>query len=121
MKNFKDIESMVLGLFEKRGWVKWIHEGTRRAYTSEEKKANANLANAKLVDHCAKCMNMNGCCFPANNSPQPPLHPNCHCWLMPVQYIEFSANCSEEKFKIYTLRFQKKMIKANCFQAGDMV
>lgn len=98
MNVFENIRDKVLSLFDNSGWVKWIHEGTIRAYDNEDKKAN--ILYASKSKHCAKCLNMNGCCFPKNNMPNYPLHYNCHCWLMPVSNINFLAMSTDEKFTI---------------------
>ena len=93
---FENIRDKVMNLFDSNSWVKWIHEGTPRAYNNEDKKAN--IEYAKQTSHCARCLNINGCCFPLNNMPEYPLHPRCHCWLMPVDNIQFEAKCKIEKF-----------------------
>ena len=95
---FDNIRDKVLSLFNQNGWIKWIHEGTMRAYDNEDKKSN--IIYASKSNHCAKCLNMNGCCFPRNNMPNYPLHYNCHCWLMPVNNIHFEATSTNEKFTI---------------------
>ena len=96
---FDNIRDKVLSLFNQNGWIKWIHEGTMRAYDNEDKKSN--IIYASKSKHCAKCLNLNGFCFPQNNMPDYPLHYNCHCWLMPVSNIQFEANCDMRKFQEY--------------------
>ncbi len=81
-------------------WVKWIHPNTEPADTPEEKKANAIKAETNRA-HCAKCLNMNGCCFAEDKCPPSPLHPNCHCRAERIDNITITANCPIEKFTGY--------------------
>ena len=99
MNVFENIRDKVLSLFDNNSWIKWIHEGTARAYDNNDKLAN--IEYSVKTNHCAKCLNMNGCCFPKNNMPDYPLHYNCHCWLMPVGNINFLATSADKKFTIY--------------------
>lgn len=70
---------MAVQLFENKGWVRWIHEGTMPATTNAGKIFNIALSVLSLGKHCSICLNLNGCCFPKTNMPQYPLHPGCHC------------------------------------------
>lgn len=110
---FDNIRDKVLSLFNQNGWIKWIHEGTMRAYDNEDKKSN--ILYASKSNHCAKCLNMNGCCFPKNNMPNYPLHYNCHCWLMPVNNIHFEATSNLRKFEEYALKFKPVNDKSGLF------
>ncbi|MCM1194775.1 MAG: hypothetical protein NC332_02455 [Firmicutes bacterium] len=96
MNVFDSIRDKALSLFNNSGWVKWIHEGTSPAYTQQQKEYNVEYASKS--NHCAKCLNINGCCFPKNNMPGYPLHPNCHCKIVPISNIKFSTKCKIEKF-----------------------
>ena len=60
-------------------WVKWIHRGSAPANTAAEKNRNV-IASSINPKHCASCLNMNGCCFVKDKSPENPLHENCHCY-----------------------------------------
>lgn len=81
-------------------WVKWVHPNTEPANTGEEKKANV-LQAAKIPTHCARCLNMNGCCFAANNCPAAPLHENCHCKAERIDNVTVTAECRLDKFTGY--------------------
>ncbi len=113
MNVFDSIREKVLSLFDGGGWIKWIHEGTPRAYDNDGKIANIRLSLS--TNHCAKCLNMNGCCFPKNNMSVYPLHFNCHCWLMPVNDIRFKADCDMRKFKEYAFKFRPADDKSGLF------
>lgn len=81
-------------------WVKWVHPRTAPATTSFEKKVNAVVA-AIIPMHCAKCLNMNGCCFTEDNCPEAPLHDNCHCKAERIDNVTVTAECPIEKFTGY--------------------
>ena len=74
-------------------WIRWIHEGSLPARTYNEKIKNVLIG--EFSNHCAKCLNLNGCHFPINNMPDQPLHPNCHCYKInidkPMPNISASA------------------------------
>lgn len=115
MNVFKNIRSDVLRLFNNSGWVKWIHEGDKKpAYTTEEKKLNVKTAS---VDHCAKCINLNGCCFPNDNVPKYPLHPNCHCKVEPTSDLNFKAVASIDKFQEFIFHPTKNKGKKALFES----
>lgn len=99
MNVFENIRDKILRLFDQNGWVKWIHEGTMPAYTQQDREVNIEYASKS--NHCGKCLNINGCCFPKNNMPSYPLHYGCHCRIEPAINIIFKAECSIEKFKDY--------------------
>ena len=99
MYDFDSIRETVINIFDDSGWVKWIHDWTTPAYTNEDRRRNIEYAGVSR--HCAKCLNINGCCFPKNNMPEYPLHPNCHCRLVPILNINFQAECNISKFKDY--------------------
>lgn len=88
-------------IIQGNNWVQWIHEGTQPAMTFIEKKQNADFPLQFLKMHCAKCINMNLCCFPRNNMPEYPLHPNCHCKLKPTNSVVATAECRIDKFTEY--------------------
>lgn len=81
-------------------WVKWVHPNTEPAHTHEEKQTNV-LKAAMISAHCAKCLNMNGCCFAENKCPESPLHDNCHCKTERVAGVTVMAECPIEKFTGY--------------------
>ncbi len=98
---WKKAKSNAVNVMQNSGWVQWIHEGTNPAMTSTEKTFNIALSILSLGKHCAMCMNINGCCFPRNNMPEYPLHPNCHCKLMPIDRVWATAECPIGKFENY--------------------
>ncbi len=81
-------------------WVKWVHPRTAPATTQFEKRVNAAVALVIPI-HCAKCLNMNGCCFAENKCPESPLHENCHCKTERVDNVTVTAECPIEKFTGY--------------------
>ena len=81
-------------------WVKWVHPNTEPANTNEEKKANV-LKSAIIRSHCAKCLNMNGCCFAEDKCPESPLHENCHCKAERIDNVTVTAECPIEKILVY--------------------
>ena len=81
-------------------WVKWIHRGSAPANTATEK--NMNVINSTInPKHCAGCLNMNGCCFVKDKSPENPLHENCHCYYEDIGIPEVTATSAIEKFTKY--------------------
>lgn len=112
---FDNIRDKALSLFDNTGWIKWIHEGTSPAYTQTDKEMS--LVYGAISSHCAKCLNLNGCCFPRNNMPDHPLHFNCHCRLMPVNNIRFQANCDTRKFEEYAFIHRKYDDKKGLFES----
>lgn len=80
-------------------WVKWIHGGSKPAYTHEEKAANAVAGS--IGKHCAICLNLNGCCFIMDKKPIQPAHPNCHCYYENIPIISAKAVCPVLKFTNY--------------------
>lgn len=115
MYDFDSIREKVINIFEDSGWVKWIHDWTKPAYTQQDKLRS--IAVASLGKHCAKCLNINGCCFPKNNMPEYPLHPNCHCRLVPISNINFNAECPIEKFVDYIFDALKTPSKKALFES----
>ena len=83
-------------------WVKWVHPNTKPAYSNPEKHANV-LKAAIIPTHCAKCLNMNGCCFAENKCPESPLHENCHCKTERIDDINVTTECHIEKFTGYII------------------
>ncbi len=114
MNVFENIRDKVLSLFDNSGWVKWIHEGIMPAYSSEMKQQN--IEYSKESNHCATCLNLNGCCFPKNNMPVYPHHYGCHCKLASVTNINFKAECPIEKFTNYAFKHREKNDKKNLFE-----
>ena len=68
--DFDSIRETVINIFDDSGWVKWIHDWTTPAQTQQDKLSN--IAYASISKHCAKCLNINGCCFSKNNMPEYP-------------------------------------------------
>lgn len=61
MRESETVRDKVLRLFDKNSWIQFLYEELLPAYTSEEKRRNAELA--ELSRHCVICRNINGCCF----------------------------------------------------------
>lgn len=116
MKNLDDAKRDSLHLFSNSGWVRWIHEGSSPAYNLATKEVNIILSALSLGMHCAKCLNLNGCCFPRNNMPEYPLHPNCHCKVEPANNINFDIECNISKFENYTLTYKNINDKSKLFE-----
>ncbi|MBR4800742.1 MAG: hypothetical protein IK048_03650 [Clostridia bacterium] len=117
MKSLDDAKRDTLRLFSNANWVRWIHEGSSPAYTPETKTVNIVLSALSLGMHCPTCLNLNGCCFPRNNMPEYPLHPNCHCTVEPVNNINFVAECSLAKFSKYIFVYQIVDDKKGLFES----
>lgn len=115
MNAFENIRDKVLSLFDNSGWIKWIHEGTIRAYTNEMKQQNVEYS--KVNYHCATCPNLNGCYFPKNNMPAYPHHYGCHCKLEAAININFKAECPIEKFTEYIFDINKNRGKKSLFES----
>ena len=98
---WKSAKNDASAIMQSNKWVQWVHEGTNPAMTNAEKTMNIALSVLSLGKHCAKCMNINGCCFPRNNMPEYPLHPNCHCKIEHIDRIWAIAVCPVEKFENY--------------------
>lgn len=95
--------------------MQWIHEGTNPAMTSIDRTMNIVLSLLSSGKHCAKCMNINGCCFPRNNMPDYPLHPNCHCKIEPIDRVWVTAECPIIKFTDYIFDENKNKGKKELF------
>lgn len=81
-------------------WVKWIHRGSAPAHTATEK--NMNVINSSInPKHCACCLNMNGCYFVKDKSPENPLHEHCHCYYEDIGIPDVAATSAIEKFTKY--------------------
>ena len=108
VRELENVRDNVLQIFNKDSWIQFIHEGLLPAYTDKEKEFNVELA--KLSRHCAICRNINGCCFPKNNKPKYPLHPNCHCFIIDIVKPKITVECPERKFTeyIFALSGEKK-------------
>ena len=53
--------------------------------------------------------------------PEYPLHPNCHCKLMPIDRVWATAECPIGKFENYILILLKIKAKKSCLKVGDML
>lgn len=115
MNVFDSIRDKVLSLFDNSEWIKWIHEGTMPAYISELKRQNVEYS--KRSNHCAACLNLNGCCFPKSNMPVYPHHYGCHCRLESAANINFKADCAIEKFNDYIFDSIKNNGKKALFES----
>lgn len=100
MEIFENLRPIVERVLEGNSWIRWVHEGTKPAYTIAEKQEYVNMN--KTNSHCATCLNLNGCHFPENNMPDQPVHPNCHCIKKyinePIPNKTAFAKCPIEKF-----------------------
>lgn len=103
-------------IIQGNNWVQWIHEGTYPPTVSIDRKMNIILSQIISGKHCAKCMNINLCCFPRNNMPEYPLHPNCHCRIKPIDSIVAKAECRIEKFTEYAFNPFNKNGKKRIFE-----
>ncbi|MBP5245621.1 MAG: hypothetical protein J6036_04115 [Clostridia bacterium] len=81
-------------------WVKWIHRGSAPANTATEKNINV-IASSINPKHCASCLNINGCCFVKDKSPENPLHENCHCYYEDIGIPDVKTLCAVQKFTDY--------------------
>lgn len=96
-------------------WVRWVHPGTEPANTVAEKVQNADLG--AISNHCAMCLNLNGCCFVKDNCPQMPLHRNCHCYPEDVDTISVTSECAVQKFSEYVFVYSQVDDKKELFEA----
>jgi hypothetical protein len=117
MKKLEEVRLKVLEMVKNDNWIKWIHEGTAPAYNNAEKLSNIALSKSVLGKHCSICLNLNGCCFPKNNMPQYPLHPNCHCKVESIYEIITKAECELSKFTGYIFNPDKNNGKKVLFEA----
>lgn len=106
-------------IFSNPCWVKWVHEGAIEAKNSKEKLLNRIISILSLWKHCPVCLNLNGCCFPENNMPNPQLHPNCHCRVVYVNEVFKRAVGAIEKFEKYVFnpRIEKNKGKKQLFES----
>ena len=87
-------------------WVKWIHRGSAPANTATEK--NMNVINSTInPKHCASCLNMNGCCFVKDKSPENPLHERCHCYYENIGIPDVKIISAIEKYTKYIFDNEK--------------
>lgn len=87
-------------------WVKQIHPGSIPAKTVTERK---NYAENPAVNtrHCARCLNMNGCCFVKGKCPENPLHEHCHCYYEDIPVSDLKTISSIEKYTKYIFNNEK--------------
>ena len=108
--SFEQAGVLAKQFFESPQWGRFVHEGTKPAYTSQEKKENAEWAKANNNKHCAVCLNMNGCCLPVDvieNKMKFPFHENCHCYVVPANNLEITAESPISKFAGYVFNEEK--------------
>ena len=113
--NLEETKNIVSKLFN-CSWVKWIHEGTKLADNNFEKTLNAVIRTILPV-HCARCLNLNGCCFVKEKAPINPLHERCHCKLIDIGIITPKATCPIEKFTKYLFDESKSNGKKDLFDS----
>ncbi len=102
--SFEQAGVLAKQFFESPQWGRFVHEGTKPAYTSQEKKENAEWAKANNNKHCAVCLNMNGCCLPVDiieNKMKFPFHEKCHCYVVPANNLEITSESPISKFEGY--------------------
>ncbi len=87
-------------------WVKWIHRGSAPANTATEKNMNV-IASSINPKHCASCLNMNGCCFVKDKSPDNPLHEHCHCYYEAIGIPDVQTMSVIEKYTKYIFDDEK--------------
>ena len=109
---WEDIKSRAETILS-QSWVRWIHDGTLPAKTSEQKERNLFIGMA--TNHCAVCLNLNGCCFVKKIAPNAPLHSNCHCRVVEIPIVEPAAECSVKKFSEYLFDESKSGGKKDLF------
>ena len=108
--SFDQVGILAKQFFELPQWGRFVHEGTKPAYTSQEKKENTEWAKANNNKHCAVCLNMNGCCLPIDvieNKMKFPFHENCHCYVVPTNNLEITAEVPLKKFIKYIFNPEK--------------
>ncbi len=98
-------------------WVQWIHRGFAAAVTNEEKKTNIyGIVDSSGKFHCGKCLNLHECCFVQSNSSKPPLHNNCHCFLVFVECPYITVYISDSKMSEYAFDPNNKNGKMKLFE-----
>ena len=95
-------------------WVMWIHDGSIPANSNSEKILNT--ISGALFNHCARCLNLNGCCFVKNKCPEIPVHPNCHCYTVEIDEINPTTTSAIEKFTKYIFDEVKNNGKKQLFE-----
>ena len=105
--NLDNTSEYINKIFNKM-WVKWVHEGSIVAETSQTKTLNAYLGTT--TKHCSTCLNLNGCCFVSDNMPPIPLHINCHCKTEQIDSVSVNSTCLISKFTDYL--FDKLLAKS---------
>lgn len=97
-------------------WVKWIHRGSVPANTATEKNINV-IASSINPKHCANCLNMNGCCFVKDKSPENPLHENCHCYYEDIGIPDIKVESAMGKYTNYVFNVGNDKGKNALFEA----
>ena len=113
--NIEETKIIVSKLFN-CSWVKWIHEGTKSADNNFEKTLNAVIGTILPV-HCARCLNLNGCCFVKEKAPITPLHERCHCKLIDIGLITPKVACPIDQFTKYLFDENKSNGKKDLFES----
>ena len=102
--SFEQAGVLAKQFFESPQWGRFVHEGTKPAYTNKEKQENVEWAKVNNNKHCAVCLNMNGCCLPVDvieSKMKFPFHENCHCYVVPANNLEITAESPLPKFEGY--------------------
>ena len=113
--NLEETKNLVSKMFD-CSWVKWLHDGTKPANNNFERTLNA-VVGTILPIHCARCLNLNGCCFVKTKAPAIPLHEKCHCKLIDITLITPKITCPIEKFTKYIFDGSKSKGKKELFES----
>lgn len=91
--------------------------GIRRNKTAQTNlEKSANVLSGAISKHCAKCLNLNGCCFVKDKCPTQPLHPNCHCMVIDINSPTIKPECIIEKIRDYIFSETKNNGKKELFE-----
>lgn len=64
-----------------------------------------------VLGHCMRCSALDGCYLVDRNKPEQPLHPNCDCSIININYSQVkskaTANCDIRKFTEYVFKNTK--------------
>lgn len=114
---WEDIESRAETILS-QSWVRWIHDGTLPAKTSEQKERN--LFIGMTTKHCAVCLNLNGCCFVKKKAPNAPFR------IAIAESLKFLLSSLRQSARLRSSRHiflmkAKAVEKKTCLNLGDMV
>lgn len=117
--NLEETKNLVSKMFD-CSWVKWLHEGTKPTNNNFERTLNA-VVGTILPIHCARCLNLNGCCFVKTKAPAIPLHEKCHCKLIDISLITPKLVALLKNLQNIFLMKVKARVKKSCLNLGDIV